>query len=562
MDLCRDCHGFAWAVSQGLHIWPGLDSFWNVDRLRAESHNCRLCKMICDHIFADAKEEVPYQCSKLFYMPFHKKKFGIPVTSVVLRSQKPIDIKIAVWSDDGSPAAISGKFCTEPPLPSDNCPEAFAFIRSWIQACSQKHELCKRSPSKSYLDEAVGPKLPTRILDVGPRNHESVSLFETNDQRGEFCALSYCWGPEGTQTLITTRDNINDHLSGIKFSSLPKTFQDAVIITRELGIRYLWIDSLCIIQGDKSDWMKESTKMAGVYQNAYLVIAASGAANPKEGCFSTERRCSTTVEIPYYPVEGQAAGSIKLSMRIYGEESPSRGPLAQRGWALQEWYLARRVLHYMPSGISWKCKMFESGERGRYDMAQYSKSWESILEQYSDRKLTHKEDRLAALEGLAQARLEGTNDGYKFGIFESRILEQLLWMMEKRARTSEDLLDMPHWSWASKGGSKVFWTDPSSDWQPIQRTRAIIEPFDILRVDGYMAQSRTSIAKSRISTQTSEQMLPNLLTLMGSTREGSLYWIQTKFRQTTRTIGTAAFDRAHYAKVYILYLQRWRGYEQ
>ncbi|EHK26995.1 uncharacterized protein TRIVIDRAFT_118660, partial [Trichoderma virens Gv29-8] len=197
--------------------------------------------------------------------------------------------------------------------------------------------------------------LPTRVLDVGTTNHESVSLLETNGQRGDFCALSYCWGPEGTQTMITTKDNINDHLSGIQFSNLPKTFQDAVTITRELGIRYLWIDSLCIIQGDKRDWMKESAKMAGVYQNAHLVIAASGATNPKQGCFSNKRRCPTVVEVPYYSAEGQEAGSMKLSMRIYGNESPAWGPLVKRGWVLQEWYLARRVLHYMPSGISWKC---------------------------------------------------------------------------------------------------------------------------------------------------------------------------------------------------------------
>ncbi|PTB50709.1 hypothetical protein M431DRAFT_485424 [Trichoderma harzianum CBS 226.95] len=380
MDLCHDCHDFARAISQRLRSWPGLDSFSNVDRLRAESQNCRLCKMIYDYTFADAQKAVPYQCSELFYRPCYDNPFSIPITSVELSIHKQSSIKIAVWSDEGSAAALSGKFCTEPPLPSDNCPEAFAFIRSWIQKCSQEHDLCKGTFSKSCLDEVAGPKLPTRILDVGPLNHESVSLFETNGQRGEFCALNYCWGPEGTQTLMTTRDSIKDHRKGIQFSSLPKTFQDAVIITRELDIRYLWIDSLCIIQGDESDWKRESDTMAEIYQNAFLVIAASGAANPKEGCFSTESRCQTAVEVPYYSAEGQAAGSIKLSMRIRGEESPYWGPLSERGWAFQEWILARRVLHYMPQGITWKCKMFESGERDDYDMGQYCDSWEDMLD--------------------------------------------------------------------------------------------------------------------------------------------------------------------------------------
>lgn len=407
----------------------------------------------------------------------------------------------------------------------------------------------------------MGPELPTRILDVGPLNHESVSLLETNGQRGKFCALSYCWGPAGTQTLINSRDNIKDHLNGIQFSSLPKTFQDAVTITRELGIRYLWIDSLCIIQDDKSDWMKESVKMAGVYQKAYLVIAASGTANPKQGCFSTKRRCSTTVEVPYYSAEGQTAGSIKLSMRIHGDESPSRGPLAERGWALQEWILAPRVLHYMPSGMSWKCKTLQSGERYQYDMAQYSGLWEDILWQYNKRKLTHKEDRLIALEGLARAYLEETNDRYSLGIFESRLPEQLLWMMKKRTQTSEDLTDVPHWSWASRGGRKIFWARYGNKWQPIHHTRAVFESSGIIKVDGFVAQSRTSIIKSRKFAGTRKRIFQDLLSLVGWLREDSLHWIQIGSRHT-RIIGIAAFDRAHYTKVHILFLDQWRDYKE
>ncbi|KAJ4855881.1 heterokaryon incompatibility protein (HET) domain-containing protein [Trichoderma breve] len=468
---------------------------------------------------------------------------------------------IDVWSDKGSAAALSGKFCTEPPLPSDSCPEAFAFIRSWVQKCSQEHDLCKGTFSKSWLDEVAGPKLPTRILDVGLLNHESVSLFETNGQRGEFCALSYCWGPEGTQTLMTTRDTIKDHRKGIQFSSLPKTFQDAVIITRELDIRYLWIDSLCIIQGDESDWKRESDTMAEIYQNAFLVIAASGAASPKEGCFSTESRCPTAVEVPYYSAEGQAAGSIKLSMRIYGRESPDWGPLFKRGWAFQEWILARRVLHYMPVGMTWKCKMFESGERDDYGMGQCGDVWEEILEQYSLRNFTYKKDRLAALKGLAQAHLKRTNDKYSLGIFESRISEQLLWMMESMAKASEDLTDVPHWSWASRGGTKFFLVAIGNKWQPIHHTRAVFESSGVIKVDGFMAQSRTSIIKSRKVTRTRKRIFQDLLSLFGFFREDSLHWIQIVSRHT-RIIGIAAFDRDHYTKVHILFLKQWRDYKE
>ena len=189
----------------------------------------------------------------------------------------------------------------ELPLPSDKCPEAFALIASWLEECRQGHKACKTTIAGTTVDENHGPRLPTRVLDVGCGGSEDISLVETNTQdRGNYCALSYCWGPPGTPSLLTTRGNLSDHLEGIKFSKLPKTFQDAVTITRELGIRYLWIDGLCIIQRDEEDWAIESAQMAEVYQNACLVIAAAGAAHPGEGCFSGKSRSRAAVKCPYY----------------------------------------------------------------------------------------------------------------------------------------------------------------------------------------------------------------------------------------------------------------------
>ncbi|KAL7948730.1 heterokaryon incompatibility domain-containing protein [Trichoderma barbatum] len=564
MDLCRDCHSFAWAVSQKLKTWAGMDSFWDEVRFRAGSWNCRLCEMIYNYIFdnPDIYKVVPSSCSYLRYHSFDGCSTVLPSTCVSLVDDgNQGTVEISVWSDIGSPAALSGKICTEPPLPNDNCPEMYAFIRSWIQICSQEHELCRSARSKAYLDEIVGPKLPTRVLDVGTANHEAIYLIETNGQRGDFCALSYCWGREGTQALVTTRGNIKDHLNGIKFSGLPKTFQDAVTITRELGIRYLWIDSLCIIQGDKSDWATESAKMSGVYQKAYLVIAASGAENPKEGCFSQRRRCSTSVEVPYYSPEGQAAGSMRLSMRIHGKESPIWGPLNKRGWALQEWFLARRVLHYMPSGLSWSCEMLQTGERYQYDMERWTDDWETILMLFCQRKLTHKEDRLVALEGLAQANVETTHDRYHLGLFESSLPEGLLWTVYDEAQISEDLADMPHWSWASKGGSKTFWVTQGSKWKSLQHTQVIIDQTGVLKVDGFVAQCRTTIAKSRKKVCTNQQRYHDLLSSVRYQRTDALFWIQT-ISKRTRTIGVAIFDRERFARVRILFLKRWMDYHQ
>jgi hypothetical protein len=75
-------------------------------------------------------------------------------------------------------------------------------------------------------------------------------------------ALSHCWGT--STPIITTCDTINDRMKGIKFEEMTKTFQDAVSVTRNLGIQYLCIDSLCIVQGDQQDWEREASRMADV----------------------------------------------------------------------------------------------------------------------------------------------------------------------------------------------------------------------------------------------------------------------------------------------------------
>ncbi|KAK8133486.1 hypothetical protein PG984_005498, partial [Apiospora sp. TS-2023a] len=131
--------------------------------------------------------------------------------------------------------------------------------------------------SGTLVDEA-GTELPTRILDLGDPTARNLALLESKGMRREYCALSYCWGPPNSQTFLTTAETLHQRLQRIEFDALPKTFQDAVQITRGLGMRYLWIDGLCIIQGDKHDWETEAGHMGAVYENACLVIAASGSA--------------------------------------------------------------------------------------------------------------------------------------------------------------------------------------------------------------------------------------------------------------------------------------------
>jgi hypothetical protein len=138
---------------------------------------------------------------------------------------------------------------------------------------------------------------------------------------------------------------------------LPQTFQDAITITRNLGYRYLWIDSLCIIQDSTEDWELESRKMGSIYRDALLNISADAAENGQEGIFKSARRGrqkSDQVVLPCYSLKRGLRGNLYAS-NTYFDEEPFRDPLVQRAWVLQESIMSTRKLHYRSRQLLWEC---------------------------------------------------------------------------------------------------------------------------------------------------------------------------------------------------------------
>lgn len=123
-----------------------------------------------------------------------------------------------------------------------------------LEQCQGEHAECTEG------EESV---LPTRILDIGAQPKDHVRLVESNGLRGRYVTLSHCWG--SSRPLVTDSTTYTSHLEGISFPSLPSTYQDAVTVTRALGHRYLWIDSLCIIQDSKADWETQCVRMDSIY---------------------------------------------------------------------------------------------------------------------------------------------------------------------------------------------------------------------------------------------------------------------------------------------------------
>lgn len=127
--------------------------------------------------------------------------------------------------------------------------ESIGTAKTWLSNCSADHGACQESASSS---------LPSRVIEISAEN---IRLVETNGQSSQYIALSHCWR-NSRPLCLPTKATIDDNKQGIAWPSLPKTFKDTVQVCRGLGICYLWIDSICIIQDDEIDWMQESAKMA------------------------------------------------------------------------------------------------------------------------------------------------------------------------------------------------------------------------------------------------------------------------------------------------------------
>jgi hypothetical protein len=129
-----------------------------------------------------------------------------------------------------------------------------------------------------------------------PCNHVQLIVTAENPPTSPYASLSHCWGKIKIITL--TEGNLREFLEAeIALSRLSQTFCDAISVAKSLNVRYLWIDSLCIIQDSVADWNVESRTMLQVYQNAYCNIAATHAKNGSGGLFSNRNPDLLSIDV-------------------------------------------------------------------------------------------------------------------------------------------------------------------------------------------------------------------------------------------------------------------------
>jgi hypothetical protein len=257
----------------------------------------------------------------------------------------------------------------EDPLSQDS----LAIARAWLETCVSSHG-ADCSPSAG----AEG-WMPTRLLEVVPGAsiiylRESAALSPPDDAR--YVALSHCWGQGGTP-FTTTHETLHLRMGGIDIDDLPQTFQDSVILTKELSLQYLWIDSLCIIQDDADDWAREAMQMAHVYRNAHLVLNAANSDSDSKG-FLQPRHIQDTVPLPPpspTPPTPRPPTNLQLTLQLLppstrhwtnstGGDTLASEPISSRAWCLQEHILPARALQYGSHQMFWACERVRASEDG------------------------------------------------------------------------------------------------------------------------------------------------------------------------------------------------------
>jgi len=353
---------------------------------------------------------------------------------------------------------------------STGSPEVMAQISQWLQQCA-----CGPSSTSTFV--------PERLLDLDASRPDEVRVVKGSTVSGtpRYIALSHCWGTTpsnlaGSSKLV--QSNIDRFMSsGIPLRDLPRTFSDAVSVARSLNVRYLWIDSLCIVQDSKEDWERNAATMWEVYTNSYVTIAATASRDSSQGIFRTRVAATVVPSIVRVPEDHP-----KLDGGIYqcyeGDEwndCVEFAPLNKRAWVLQERLLSPRIIHFSETQVFFECLELRASERLpsgiparqrrstlRDDLHREVREkgidsliplWATVVWKYTSLQLSHDSDKMVAVSAISRQLLDSIPDSgrYVYGLWEYSLAGQLCWSSSQGStRSSDDRA--PSWSWCSMNG--------------------------------------------------------------------------------------------------------------
>lgn len=300
--------------------------------------------------------------------------------------------------------------------------QAIAQIRRRLQYCRTHHKTCEARPSDIR---------PTRFISVGESSAEVKVVPSSNFEDADpepYAALSYCWGQARDQSLKSTRANKLEMENSVPVHLLPKTIQDAIHLTRELHIKLLWVDSLCLVQDDEDELAREVAKMQHYYGNSCITISAATPASCSDGFLQREPMpyvSDDEILGPFYFPVDLGVSERPTRLKLVTRRSPMEA-IDSRAWTLQEGLLSHRLVSFGSRIIRWSCQTESYGPYKSHDLRDAmrafssrmggqpralwtwgdTKLWCTLVENYTARGLSNEGDRLPAISGIGSFMCE------------------------------------------------------------------------------------------------------------------------------------------------------------
>ncbi|KAG5770216.1 hypothetical protein H9Q72_002790 [Fusarium xylarioides] len=403
------------------------------------------------------------------------------------------------------------------------------FVTKNLKSCKKNHKICQASQLKRAI-------VSSRLIDEG-NSMSSVRVINTKDISVEpYATLSHCWGD--LKVIKLNKDTMPALYHGINTATLPTTFAHAVEVVRFLRLRYLWIDSLCILQDSAQDWETESSKMGSIYGHAYINIAASSARDSSGGLFFD--RDASNPKSQAIPVTLESAKDnissrgiqpgryYLMNQNLWG--SAMANPLNARAWVMQERLLSPRILHFTQDRIFWECLEEKSCEglsslrgnlvrqastlqlRTEVDMTrlrnivvseatgarsmdwyrEFHVAWDQLIERYSKCGLTKEGDKVIAIHGLIKRLEDAIPDRCHAGHWESQMPASLCW----------------HVNWGDPDASKTpihhrrshEWLAPSWSWAGVKVPVCCRIPVDGIRVVDVVSIKTSCLSNGKLQS--------------------------------------------------------------
>ncbi|KAF2635086.1 HET-domain-containing protein [Massarina eburnea CBS 473.64] len=384
--------------------------------------------------------------------------------SLICTTSMPYGLRIAfgvyyIFAEPDSAAAAI--FQSRPPNCNPGSTQTFSLVKDWLSQCLASHQ-----------HEAIfgGSFKPSRLVQVRTQlDMYSIKLVESSEIPDDvrYVTLSYVWG--GDQLHKLTKRGI-EAKTGMSFEAMPRTIQDAIRVTAQMGLQFLWVDSLCICQDDDEEKAREIASMPFIYANSVVTIAAASSRAVTEG-FLHSRSCSA-IYIPFRDLGDSSEGYLGLLEASYAPE-----PLDTRAWTLQEYLLSTRVVEYGSHRLAFYCQGNEQHIRYVHSWAPRPiwphqpfesrtlreavffgnvtyEFWLMLIENYTTRKITQPTDRILAIGSAAYLLAKSGLNGYIAGHWESKLPLDLLWTVKQDEGLPQPPNEYlgPSWSWVGNNG--------------------------------------------------------------------------------------------------------------